>query len=106
MSSGRWKVEYGFEDDVQLDSSEIYRRPWVPGLLATEYKGSRDFARLCQAQRGLQTDLQAFFGFQWFITYNERSKGMLEKVSINSVFLVKRDLRERGYREILELMNC
>jgi hypothetical protein len=31
---------------------------------------------------------------------------MLEKVSIDRVFLIKHDLRERGYREILELTNC
>jgi hypothetical protein len=98
-------VEYVFDYDVQLGSSEIYWRPWVPGLLATENRGPRDFARLCQVQRGLQTDLPAFFDRQCFIAYRERSEGMLEKVPIDRVFLVKHDLWERGYREILELTN-
>lgn len=99
-------MEYVFDDDVQLDSSEVYWRSWVPGLLVTENRGPRDFARLCQVQRGLQTDLPAFFDFQWFIAYRERSEGMLEKVSIDIVFLVKHDLSKRGYRNILEFTNC
>lgn len=104
-SSGRWQVEYVFDYDVQLGSSEMYWRPWVPGLLATENRGPRDFARPCQVQRGLQTDLPAFFDRQCFIAYRERSERMLEEVSVDRVFLVKHDLWERGYREILELTN-
>ena len=99
-------MKYVFDDNVQLGSSEIYWRPWVSRLLATENRGPRDFARLCQVQRGLQTDLPAFFDCHWFIAYRERSEGMLEKVSIDHVFLVKHDLLDRGYREILELTNC
>lgn len=99
-------MEYVFDHDVQLGSSEINWRPWVPGLLATEDRGPRDFARLCQVQRCLQTDLPAFFDCQCFIAYRERSERILEKVSIDLIFLVKHDLWERGYREILELTNC
>jgi hypothetical protein len=99
-------VECVLDDNVQLGSTEIHWRPWVPGLLTTENRAPRDFAHLCHVQRGLQTHLSAFFDRQWFIAYRERSEAILEKVSIDRVFLVKRDLWDRGYREILELTNC
>lgn len=99
-------MEYVFDEDVQLGSSEVHWRSWVPGLLSTENGGPRDFARLCQVHRGLQTDLPAFLVCQWFIAYRERSEGGLEKLSIDLVFLVKHDLSKGGYRVILELTNC
>lgn len=81
-------MEYVFDDDVQLDSSEAYWRPWVPGLLATENRGPRDFTRPRHIQRGLQTDLPAFFDCHCFIAYRERSEGRLEEASIDLIFLV------------------
>jgi hypothetical protein len=90
-------VEYVFDDDVQLDSSEVYWRPWVPGLLATENRARAISRAFATVQRGLQTDLPAFFDCHCFIAYRERSEGRLEEVSIDRVFLIKHDLRERGH---------
>jgi len=99
-------MEYVFDDRVQLGSSEIYWRAWISGLLAAENRGPCNFAGLCHIQRSLQSNLPALLICQWVIPYRERSKGRLEKLSIDRVLLVKYDLWKRRHLEILELTNC